>query len=503
MPSIPIPIRTRPGARAAIGSDTARSPVRTALRRWQAFAVAAFVSISATAGAAAPGPAGNHFDGASASLLWGLPFAGLLLSIAVVPLLAAGFWHRHYGKAALAWALALLVPFTATFGAHDTLHNVVHALLLEYVPFLAILFALFTIAGGICLRGALAGTPLVNAGLLALGASIASVMGTTGASMLLIRPLVTANAGRRYRAHVVVFFILLVGNVGGALSPLGDPPLFIGFLKGVDFFWTTRALALPTLFLVLALLAIFVVLDGILYRREAPRPPRAADAPPLALEGTANFVLVAGVIGAILLSGLWDPDVSFAIAGVELELRKAARDVALILLGLASLAITPAAVREHNQFHWEPIREVAKLFAAIFVTIFPVLAILEAGRNGALAGVLELIGDGAGNPRNTMVFWVSGLLSAFLDNAPTYLVFFNLAGGDAARLMGPLAPTLAAISMGAVYFGSLTYIGNAPNFMIKAIAEDRGIAMPSFFAYFGYASLVMLPLLALVAALWL
>jgi Na+/H+ antiporter NhaD/arsenite permease-like protein len=200
---------------------------------------------------------------------------------------------------------------------------------------------------------------------------------------------------------------------------------------------------------------------------------------------------------------MWNSGIAFDVAGAHVDLEDALRSLALVLLGVASMALTPAAVREHNQFHWAPIVEVAKLFAAIFVTIFPVLAILEAGRAGALHGIFELVGDGAGNPDNSMVFWMTGLLSAFLDNAPTYLVFFNLAGGDAQRLMGEHAQTLAALSMGAVYFGALTYIGNAPNFMIKAIAEDRGVAMPSFFAYFAWAALVMVPLLAAVAAIWL
>jgi Na+/H+ antiporter NhaD/arsenite permease-like protein len=436
-------------------------------------------------------------------LLWGLPFAGLLLSIAFAPLFAPRLWHDHYGKVAAAWALGLLVPFVATFGAAEALHNVVHAVVREYIPFLAMLFALFTIAGGICLRGALAGTPAVNTALLALGASLASVMGTTGAAMLLIRPLLTANEHRRHRVHAVVFFILLVGNVGGALSPLGDPPLFIGFLKGVDFFWTTHALGMPTLFLAGTLLAVFFALDWALYRREPTRAAPPAGSAPLSVEGLPNFLLLAGVIGAVLLSGVWNSGIAFDIAGTHVELEDALRSLALILLGVASLAITPAAVREHNQFHWAPIVEVAKLFAAIFVTIFPVLAILEAGRAGALHGIFELVGDGTGNPDNAMVFWMTGLLSAFLDNAPTYLVFFNLAGGDAQRLMGEHAQTLAALSMGAVYFGALTYIGNAPNFMIKAIAEDRGVAMPSFFAYAAWAALVMVPLLAAVAAIWL
>jgi len=444
-----------------------------------------------------------HLDGATLSLLWGIPFAGLLLSIAFVPLFWPKLWHDHFGKIAALWALVLLVPFAATFGASEALHNVAHAVLLEYIPFLAILFALFTIAGGICLRGALAGTPLLNTALLALGASLASLMGTTGASMLLIRPLLTANEARRHKVHVIVFFILLVGNVGGALSPLGDPPLFIGFLKGVDFFWTTRALVMPTLFIVATLLVLFFVLDWALYRREPPPAAVPSPGPRLSLEGVPNFLLLAGVVAAVLMSGLWDPGVAFDVAGARIEIQDALRNLLLLVLGLGSLALTPAAVREHNQFHWAPIIEVAKLFAAIFITIFPVLAILEAGRAGALHAVFELIGDGAGNPRNDMVFWATGILSAFLDNAPTYLVFFNLAGGDAEKLMGEHAQTLAALSMGAVYFGALTYIGNAPNFMIKAIAEDRGVAMPSFFAYLACAALVMLPLLAVVSVVWL
>jgi Na+/H+ antiporter NhaD/arsenite permease-like protein len=444
-----------------------------------------------------------HLDGATLSLLWGLPFAGLLLSIAFVPLFAPKLWHNHYGKVAALWALALLVPFVAIFGAAEALYNLVHAIVLEYIPFLAMLFALFTIAGGICLRGAPAGTPVVNTGLLALGASLASLMGTTGAAMLLIRPLLTANENRRHKVHTVVFFILLVGNVGGALSPLGDPPLFIGFLKGVDFFWTTRALAMPTLFLIVALLTVFFVLDWALYRREPDDAGTPSGTSRMSLEGVPNFLLLAGVIAAVLLSGVWKPGIAFDIAGAHVDLEDAIRSLALILLGGVSLAITPAAVREHNRFHWAPIIEVAKLFAAIFVTIFPVLAILEAGREGALRGIFELVGDGSGNPDNAMVFWMTGLLSAFLDNAPTYLVFFNLMGGDAAKLMGVYAQSLAALSMAAVYFGALTYIGNAPNFMIKAIAEDRGVAMPSFFAFFAWAALVMLPLLAVVAAVWL
>jgi Na+/H+ antiporter NhaD/arsenite permease-like protein len=437
--------------------------------------------------------------GADLSLWWGLPFAGLLLSIAVIPLIASHFWHAHYGKFAAAWALAFLIPFAYAFGASHALHEVVHVLLLEYLPFVIILFALFTIAGGICVRGQFRATPALNTGIIALGAVLASLMGTTGAAMLLIRPLLTANDGRKYRAHAVVFFIVLVGNIGGALSPLGDPPLFIGFLKGVDFFWTTRALLWPTVLLSLALLVIFYGLDHWLFRREPDWIAELEHRLRIGIEGTWNFLLLAAVIGAVLMSGLWQSGVTFDVLGTPVDLQNALRDVLLIALALISLAITSKEIREHNAFHWEPIVEVAKIFAGIFLTIIPVITILAAGRDGALGSLATFVRAADGTLDNRSLFWITGVLSAFLDNAPTYLVFFNLAGGDAQALMGPLASTLKAISMAAVYFGALTYIGNAPNFMIKAIAEDREVPMPSFFAYFAYAAALLMPLLLLVS----
>ena len=442
---------------------------------------------------------GHAFDAAQLSLVWGIPFVGLLLAIALVPMASHQFWHDHFGKVSAGWAAVLLAPMALVFGAGTALHGVAHALLLEYVPFVVILFALYTIAGGICVHGHVAGTPARNTALLALGAALASVMGTTGASMLLIRPLLTGNEGRQHRVHAVVFFILLVGNVGGALSPLGDPPLFIGYLKGVDFFWTTRALALPTIALCAALLAAFYVLDSIFARREPPPIEPEITRGPIRLEGARNLLLLAGVVGAVLLSGAWEPGIVFDVLGAPVELQNAVRDVLLVGLALLSLAITPRGVRERNAFHWAPIVEIAKIFAGIFVTIIPVIAMLQAGKDGALSPVIALVTAPDGTPRDPMYFWATGALSAFLDNAPTYLVFFKLAGGDAQALMGPLAGTLSAISMAAVYFGALTYIGNAPNFMIKAIAEDRGIAMPGFFGYLAYASLALLPLLAIIA----
>ena len=329
------------------------------------------------------------------------------------------------------------------------------------------------------------GTPLVNALTLAFGTLIASIVGTTGAAMILIRPLLRANAARLHNVHVVVFFIFLVGNIGGALSPLGDPPLFIGFLNGVDFFWPAQHLWQPTAFVAGCVLAVFVAVDLWFYRKDRRVAPVGEASAPLRVRGIVNLPLLAIIIGAVIVSALWQPGVAFTIYGTPLALQDLARDAVLILAALASLWLTPDEHREANGFSLEPILEVALLFAGIFVCAVPVLAMLDAGHDGAFAWLLAAVTAHDGSPHVVAYFWLTGVLSAILDNAPTYLVFFKLAGGNAADLMGPLAPALAAISMGAVYMGALTYIGNAPNFMIYAIATERGIKMPSFFGYHG------------------
>lgn len=441
----------------------------------------------------------GHVDGKSLPLAFALPLVGLLASIAIFPLAAPHVWHRHYGKISAVWALLLLVPLAATQGPSAVAAEVAHAALLEYVPFVILLFALFTISGGLLVRGNLNGTPAVNTALLAVGTLLASVIGTTGASMVLIRPLLRANDHRRRNAHVVVFFIFLVSNIGGSLTPLGDPPLFLGFLQGVDFFWTTRHLGLETAFIVAILLPLFYVIDGWFQRREGvARPHDPTPDSRLGLDGLPNLLLLAGVVGAILVSGVWKPGVEFTILGAHVALQSVVRDAALVVLALVSLAITPTELRERNGFDWEPIVEVAKLFAAIFATLIPVLLILKAGRDGAAAPLVALVTDEAGAPRDEMYFWLTGILSSVLDNAPTYLVFFNLAGGDAQQLMGPLASTLAAISGGAVFMGAMTYIGNAPNFMVLAIARNRGVEMPSFFGYMAWSWAVLGPVFLLV-----
>lgn len=445
-------------------------------------------------------------DGAGLSALWAVPFAGILVSIAVFPLVAPVFWHHHFGKIALAWAIALIVPFARAFGMHAALDTFAHALVAEYVPFIVLLSALYTIAGGICVRGNLRGTPNVNAAMLALGTLLASVMGTTGAAMLLIRPLLRANDNRKHVVHVVVFFIFLVANAGGSLSPLGDPPLFLGFLNGVSFFWTTEYLAMPMLFICTLLLAVFYALDTYFFhcRDEAHSPflDPTPDSRGIVIEGKVNFVLLGLVIALVLMSGIWKPDVTFDVLGTAVALQNAVRDGALIVLALVSLAVTPRTARTGNAFTWAPIEEVAKLFAGIFVTIAPVIMILRAGSHGAFAPALTLVTDSNGQPIDAMYFWATGILSSFLDNAPTYLVFFNLLGGDAPTLMTTGATTLAAISAGAVFMGANSYIGNAPNFMVKAIAESRGVRMPSFFAYLGWAATILLPVFLLTTWLF-
>jgi Na+/H+ antiporter NhaD/arsenite permease-like protein len=377
----------------------------------------------------------------------------------------------------------------------------VHAMLEEYVPFIILLTALFTVAGGICLHGDLHGSPRLNTGLLALGTVLASIMGTTGAAMLLIRPLLRANEHCKHVVHRVVFFIFLVANAGGALSPLGDPPLFLGFLNGVSFFWTTVHLAAPTLFICVILLALFYALDRYYFTKEKV-VHRSEVKTPLSVDGKINFVLLAAVVALVLMSGLWKPGIEFDVFGTHVALQNAVRDVLLVAVSLLSLALTPKSARAGNAFNWAPIEEVAKLFAAIFITIAPVIMILRAGADGAFAGIVHMVTDASGKPIDIAYFWATGLLSSFLDNAPTYLVFFNLAGGDAPTLMTTGASTLAAISAGAVFMGANSYIGNAPNFMVKAIAESRGIVMPGFFAYLGWSAVILLPLFLLTGWLF-
>jgi Na+/H+ antiporter NhaD/arsenite permease-like protein len=415
------------------------------------------------------------------------------------------FWHHHFGKVSLFWAVSLIGPFLLKEGLEITLYELLHVALLEYIPFIILLLALFTISGGVRLTGTLVGTPSVNTLIILIGTILASWMGTTGAAMLLIRPLIRANAHRKHKVHVIVFFIFLVANIGGSLTPLGDPPLFLGFLKGVDFFWTTTAMLKPMVFMVICLLILFYMFDKYYFGHElTPESNRNDESHKLGLEGSFNLLLLLGVIGGVLLSGFWDGGgIYYDFFHIRLEIQNVVRDGLLLGLTYASWILTSRKIRTANDYTWFPIIEVAKLFAGIFVTIIPAIAILKAGTHGALASVVSSVSNGDGSPIDFMYFWATGILSSFLDNAPTYLVFFNTAGGNATTLMGDLPNTLLAISAGAVFMGANTYIGNAPNFMVKSISEASGIEMPSFFGYFfKWALPILFPLFILVSFLF-
>jgi Na+/H+ antiporter NhaD/arsenite permease-like protein len=433
--------------------------------------------------------------GAELQLVWGIPFAGILLSIAVFPLVAGHFWHHHFPKISAFWGLALAIPFLIEYRG-QALYEILHIYLADYVPFIILLWSLYTVAGGILMTGNLSGSPLSNLVLLLIGTAIASWVGTTGAAMLLIRPFLRANSWRTQRTYQVVFFIFLVCNVGGSLTPLGDPPLFLGFLHGVPFFWTFN-LFVPMLLVSIILLAVFFVLDSYYYRKEPNKPEPAAGGMALRLEGLHNLIFLGGVIGGVLMSGFAHESMGeVMVLGVHRPIADLTRDGILVVMGLLSLWTTSRSIRDRNEFSWFPIKEVAYLFAGIFVTMIPVLLILKAGVNGQFAFIIENV------QRPIHYFWITGGLSSFLDNAPTYLVFLNTALGNfspgvaerdaIAALIADNNIYLKAIAAGAVFMGANTYIGNAPNFMVRSIAEEGGVSMPSFFGYILKYTLVFL-----------
>ena len=441
----------------------------------------------------------DHELGTVLSAWWTIPFAGMLLSIALFPLFARHFWERHYAKVTLFWSLALALPLLALHRAEGT-HHLIEVILVDYIPFIVILWALYTVASGIFVTGTMHGTPLQNTLMIAAGTALASWVGTTGASIVMVRPLVRAIAWRKHRAHTVVFFIFLVSNVGGALTPLGDPPLFLGFLHGVPFFWTLRLFPMM-LVLALPLLVIYFALDSWYYRHDPPKTVYGVRER-VGLIGWQNFFFLVVIVMVVLASGTWNAG-TVRILGVERNVSGLIRDAALLMISMVSFRTTPEKIHRDNLFSWGPVKEVAVLFAGIFITMIPAIAILRAGDEGALSGMVDL----AREPRH--YFWLTGGLSSFLDNAPTYLTFFNTALGalepgkpesEAVKhLLTTHAHYLEAISCGAVFMGANTYIGNAPNFMVKSIAEHAGISMPGFFGYIlKFTIPVLMPLFLIV-----
>lgn len=456
----------------------------------------------------------EHSLGTLLPLYSAIPFVGMLLSIALGPVIAPKFWHHNFGKVSAGWAAILAIPLVITYGG-EGIYELLHVMIADYIPFIILLGSLFTVGGGILLRTTLKGTTYVNTGFLAIGSLLASWMGTTGAAMLMVRPFLRVNKHRKYRAFMVVFFIFTVANVGGALTPLGDPPLFLGFLHGVPFFWTLH-LILPMLTVLIALLLIYIFFDRYYLKKEekeglslgsngdsAVAP--LASGKTLEILGSQNFILLAAIIGVIIFSGSVKM-AEVSILGIHVGLQDIIRNLLLVAILIISWMITPKALREENEFTWAPIQEVAYLFFGIFVTMAPVLAILKAGESGALSFITAAVKE------PIHYFWITGILSSFLDNAPTYLTFFSTALGQfypgmpesaaVAKLLVDHPLHLMAISAGSVFFGAVTYIGNAPNFMVRSISEESGVSMPSFFGYMAYSVCILLPVFALVTWLF-
>ncbi len=448
----------------------------------------------------------HHEDdlGKTLPLWYIIPFVGILLSIALFPLIAPEFWHHHFGKISAFWASCITIPMLIVYkGA--ALHGFLHIIIADYVPFIILLWGLFTVSGGIVLKGSLRGTPMVNTIMILIGTILASWMGTTGAAMLLIRPFLKANNFRKNRTFMVVFFIFLVANIGGSLTPIGDPPLFLGFLHGVPFFWTFNIM--PHMLVAASiLLVVYYIFDSYFYKKEDTSVPADEEKIPLKLEGNVNFIFLVLLVGSVIVSGTvnWG---EVTTIGIHRAVAEWARDSFIILMGLLSLKFTSKQLREENEFTWFPIQEVAYLFAGIFLCMTPCLMLLKAGSEGGLAFIIEAVKE------PIHYFWITGLLSSFLDNAPTYLTFFSSALGKfysgmteaqaVPLLISQNGIFLKAISVGAVFFGAVTYIGNAPNFMVRSIAEEAGTPMPSFFGYMlKYSIPILIPIFVLITLIF-
>jgi Na+/H+ antiporter NhaD/arsenite permease-like protein len=429
-----------------------------------------------------------------------IPFVGMLLSIAIIPLVKPEFWEAHMLHAAIGWSLAFLIPFAFAYGMGEAWYRLLESVLLDYVPFIVLLLGLFVVAGGIVIKGTLAGTTKVNTLMLLIGTALASWIGTTGAAMLMIRPVIRANEWRKHKVHIIVFFIFLIANIGGCLTPLGDPPLFMGFQRGVPFTWTFHLLPILILNLVI-LFAAFILIDRHFYKKDISEggSPLAeeeeAEKEPLRVEGVHNLLFIALIIIGVVSNGLLPKEFAFFADGAGIPIFQEivfpyatlAEVIIILFAAWLSMKTTKKSTRVLNDFNFAPIAEVAKLFIGIFVTMIPALILLKT--HGAQLGLSQ----------PWEMFWATGALSSFLDNTPTYLVFLQTAGAlgttsGIATSVGTVSQImLEAISAGAVFMGANTYIGNAPNFMVKSIAEQSGIKMPSFFGYMGWSCAILIP----------
>ena len=438
------------------------------------------------------------------NLAFCIPFAGLLLCIAMLPLVKAEWWEAHQPHAVVFWSLLFVLPFAFVYGPGQAFEKVLECIVDDYLTFIILLFGLFCVSGNITLEGDLAGSPRINVGLLLIGTMLSSWIGTTGASMLMVRPVIKMNAWRKRRSHIMVFFIFLISNIGGCLTPIGDPPLLMGFMRGVPFFWSLHLFPV-LLFNVVILLTIFYFLDRRAYRKdiaEGLKPDISKPGTEVHILGLHNLIFLAMIVAAVILSGTLPGMAAFqdaegAVRGIhlfgEVTLTYPALIEVVIILVAAFLSFktTSVEIRRKNHFTWGAIQEVAVLFVGIFITMQPALMILKA--NGASLGLNKPF----------EMFWATGCLSSFLDNTPTYLVFLTTAGAlgfteGMPTILGtvPVA-MLEAISCGAVFMGANTYIGNAPNFMVKSISDENGIRMPSFFGYLLWSVSFLVPVFIL------
>lgn len=429
-----------------------------------------------------------------------IPFAGLLLCIAVMPLVKGEWWETHQPLMVGFWIAAMVLPFIAVYGAGKTVETVLECTVNDYLTFIILLFGLFCVSGNITMEGDFAGSPRINVGLLALGTLLSSCIGTTGASMLMVRPVIKMNSWRKRKSHIMVFFIFMVSNMGGCLTPIGDPPLLMGFMRGVPFFWSLHLLPM-LLFNMAILLFAFYHLDKWAYRRdiaEGRKPDISKPGTEFRIDGLHNIVFLLMIVGAVILSGVLPGMPAFQdgagnVKGIhifgEVTLSfPALIEIAVILLAAwLSFRTTKQEIRRRNHFTWGAIKEVAVLFIGIFITMQPALMLLKS------------VGPELGLTQPSQLFWATGALSSFLDNTPTYLVFLTTAGtlgitsGIATSLGTVPAKLLSAISCGAVFMGANTYIGNAPNFMVKSISDENGVNMPSFFGYMLWSLAFLVP----------
>lgn len=428
------------------------------------------------------------------SLAFCIPFIGMLLSIAIFPLIAGKWWEKKKQYIVILWSLLFLIPFAVKYSAGVMGETLLDIVLNDYMTFIILLFGLFCVSGNIAIKGNFSGAPKVNVILLLIGTLLSSWIGTTGASMIMIRPIMRANAWRKRKVQIIVFFIFLVSNIGGCLTPVGDPPLLMGFMRGVPFFWSLRLL--PVFILNTAiLLVVFFFLDRRAYRKdiaEGHAPELTAEKTTVRIEGIHNIIFIVMIVVAVILSGalsslpLFEKGVSLT-ENVYLSTASVVEVAIILLAAFLSMKTTKKDVRIENQFSWAAIQEVAILFIGIFITMEPALLFLE--EHGASLGLQH----------PWQMFWAAGALSSFLDNTPTYLVFLTTAGtlGAATGIttsVGTIAPVmLKAISCGAVCMGANTYIGNAPNFMVRSMAEEGGVRMPSFFGYMAWSGSILIP----------